>query len=235
MRLQPAPHPLQSQPVISRTKPFDTMKAFSLRVIILMTAATSLIFYPKTASAMTVDVTVGPGGDLVFSPSSVTIHPGDQVRWTWGSSGHSTTSGSPGQPNGIWDSGIHDQGATFTRTFNSAGTFPYYCVPHGGCCQMVGTVAVVSETPTPTPRPTATPTATPRPTATATPRPTATGTPRPTATATPRPSATGTPRPTATPTPTAALSNISTRAFVQTGDNVMIGGFIIEGTERKTV
>jgi len=31
------------------------------------------------------------------------------------------------------------------------------------------------------------------------------------------------------------LGNISTRAFVQTGDNVMIGGFIIEGTEPKRV
>ena len=29
------------------------------------------------------------------------------------------------------------------------------------------------------------------------------------------------------------LSNISTRAFVQTGDNVMIGGFIVQGTEPK--
>ena len=154
------------------------MKALSWRVIILVTAATSLIFYPKAASATTVDVTVGPNGNLVFSPSSVTIHPGDQVRWTFSSAGHSTTSGSPGQPNGIWDSGIRDQGAIFTRTFNSAGTFPYYCVPHGGCCNMVGTVVVVSETPTPTP--------TPRPTATATPHPTATATPHPTATATPR-------------------------------------------------
>jgi hypothetical protein len=31
------------------------------------------------------------------------------------------------------------------------------------------------------------------------------------------------------------LSNISTRGFVQTGNNVMIGGFIIEGTGPKTV
>jgi uncharacterized protein GlcG (DUF336 family) len=31
------------------------------------------------------------------------------------------------------------------------------------------------------------------------------------------------------------LGNISTRGFVQTGDNVMIGGFVIEGTEPKTV
>src|SRR5436305_12691296 len=200
------------------------MRIFSWRLIVVMIAAVSLIGYPKAARAMTIDVTVGPGGNLVFSPSSVTIHTGDQVRWTWGSSGHSTTSGSPGQPNGIWDSGIHNQGATFSRTFSSAGTFPYYCVPHGGCCNMVGTVVVESETPTPTPHPTATATphpsatATPRPTATATPRPSATATPRPTATVTPRPTATATPRPTATPVPTAALTNISTRSFVQTDD-----------------
>jgi hypothetical protein len=33
----------------------------------------------------------------------------------------------------------------------------------------------------------------------------------------------------------AVLSNISTRAFVQTGDNVMIGGFIVQGTSPKRV
>jgi hypothetical protein len=31
------------------------------------------------------------------------------------------------------------------------------------------------------------------------------------------------------------LANISTRAFVQTGDNVMIGGFIVQGTQPKRV
>ena len=29
------------------------------------------------------------------------------------------------------------------------------------------------------------------------------------------------------------LGNISTRSFVQTGDNVMIGGFIVQGTRTK--
>jgi uncharacterized protein GlcG (DUF336 family) len=38
-----------------------------------------------------------------------------------------------------------------------------------------------------------------------------------------------------TPTTPSQFGNISTRGFVQTGDNVMIGGFIIEGTEPKTV
>jgi plastocyanin len=124
------------------------MKISSWRFALVLATVASLIGYPKPASATTVDVTVGPNGDLVFSPSSVTIHPGDQVRWTFGSSGHSTTSGSPGQPNNIWDSGIRNQGATFTHTFNSAGTFPYYCIPHGGCCNMVGTVMVVNASPT---------------------------------------------------------------------------------------
>jgi len=129
------------------------MKMSSWRYVLVAATAVSLIGYSKPASATTFDVTVGPNFQLVFSPSSVTIHPGDQVRWTFASSGHSTTSGSPGQPNNIWDSGIRNQGATFTQTFNSAGTFPYYCTPHGGCCGMTGTVVVSAPTPTPTPPP----------------------------------------------------------------------------------
>ena len=35
--------------------------------------------------------------------------------------------------------------------------------------------------------------------------------------------------------PTSYLGNISTRSLVQTGDNVMIGGFIVEGTQSKRV
>jgi len=40
--------------------------------------------------------------------------------------------------------------------------------------------------------------------------------------------------PTVATTPS-QLANISTRGFVQTGDNIMIGGFVIEGTEPQTV
>jgi len=35
--------------------------------------------------------------------------------------------------------------------------------------------------------------------------------------------------------PVSTLGNISTRAFVQTGDDVMIGGFVVQGTEPKRV
>src|SRR5947199_3386391 len=148
------------------------MKASSSFLAVAMLATiVSLFAYANSASAATIDVTVAPNGDLVFSPSSVTIHPGDTVRWTWAASFHSSTSGIPGAPTGIWDSGILNQGATFSHTFNSAGTFPYYCIPHGGCCGMVGTVVVAnpSPTPTPTPSPSSTPTPTP---STPTPTPT---------------------------------------------------------------
>jgi hypothetical protein len=37
------------------------------------------------------------------------------------------------------------------------------------------------------------------------------------------------------PVPFSELRNISTRAFVQTGDNVLIGGFIIQGSGTKRV
>jgi len=65
----------------------------------------------------------------------------------------------------------------------------------------------------------------------ATPTPVPTPTP---ATPTPTPSPTATPSP--TPTPISAQTiNLSTRMRVQTGDNVGIGGFIIAGTQPKTV
>lgn len=61
---------------------------------------------------------------------------------------------------------------------------------------------------------------------------TATPTPSPTPTATPTPSPTASPTPTATAVPT-KLVNISTRVRVDTGDNVLIGGFILDGIEQK--
>ena len=154
---------------------------------VVVAIAPLLTFCPTVTSAATVTVMVGPNC-FCFVPSSVTIHPGDTVQWSWSSSGHTSTSGTPGSPNGLWDSGFLNPGQTFSHTFNTAGSFPYYCTAHGQCCAMVGTVTVSSPTPTPTPTP--------------------------------------------TPAP-AMLGNISTRAFVQTGDNVMIGGFIITGAGQK--
>jgi len=133
----------------------DAIKTSSRRLAVVLAIIVPFVaFYPTAGSAATVTVTVnGSYYSFFFTPASVTIHRGDTVRWSWNSSGHSTTSGSPGMPNGLWDSGILNQGATFSHTFNTAGTFPYYCTVHGQCCGMVGTVRVVAPSPTPTPPP----------------------------------------------------------------------------------
>lgn len=95
---------------------------------------------------------------------------------------------------------------------------------------------IVTPTPVATPTPTPVPTPTPTPVATPTPSPSATPTPSPSVTATPSPSVTATPSPSATPTMTSGtLGNISTRLRVETGDNVLIGGFIVTGTQPKKV
>ena len=98
---------------------------------------------------------------------------------------------------------------------------------------------IATATATPTATPVATPQATPTATATATPTATATATATPRATATATPIATPTPTPaatpTATPTPNSHLANISTRMRVEAGDNVLIAGFIVQGTDNKRV
>jgi 6-phosphogluconolactonase len=97
------------------------------------------------ARATTFQVQVGAGG-LKFKPASITVAPGDTVQWVWAADGHSSTSGTPGNPDGLWDSGVQNTGFTFSYTFNTAGTFNYYCTPHGSCCGMVGSVVVAAPT-----------------------------------------------------------------------------------------
>src|SRR4029079_10847292 len=71
-----------------------------------------------------------------FAPTSVTIAAGDTVTWTiTEASGeqHSVTSGSPGTDQGaVFDSGINlkDQGQSFQFTFDTAGTYSFFCQVH---------------------------------------------------------------------------------------------------------
>lgn len=138
---------------------------FKIARTILLVLAFS--FVAHSAWSATVTVHVGPNGLHSFSPDKVSISVGDTVQWVWDSGGHSATAGTPGHSSGLFDSGIKNSGS-FTYTFTSAGTFPYYCSPHGACCNMTGSVAVAAAS-TPTPTPTPSPTATPSPTPTATP------------------------------------------------------------------
>ncbi|HWX16974.1 MAG TPA: plastocyanin/azurin family copper-binding protein [Chthoniobacterales bacterium] len=108
---------------------------------------------PPSTISQTFAVTVGPNGMLVFSPDPVTISVGDTVRWTWGSSFHSVTSGPPpctadGQfcsPNDMNCSAgtLSNIGTVYQHTFTQAGTYSYHCAAH---CSfgMTGTINVES-------------------------------------------------------------------------------------------
>ncbi len=95
--------------------------------------------------------------------------------------------------------------------------------------------ASASPTPTPTATPTVTPTATASATATVTPTATATATATPTATASASATPTASPSASATATPATVLGDISSRILVQAGDNALIGGFIVTGSQAKQV
>ena len=135
-----------------------------MKLQIFRTAAglgSALFFlFSGAASAATVTVHVGAAGSdgygdmdplFIFTPAFVSIQPGDTVQWIWDDDAHSTTSGSPGNSSGFWNSGVLNDGAIFTHVFPDPGTFSYYCSTHGSCCGMTGTVYVAASTPTPTP------------------------------------------------------------------------------------
>lgn len=100
------------------------------------------------AHGATRHVNVGQGGlnfvDTSSGNSTTTINVGDTVQWDWVGGGHSTTSGTCGgsscSQDGIWNSGVMS-GGSFSHTFNTAGTFHYFCLPHG-TLGMTGTVIV---------------------------------------------------------------------------------------------
>jgi LPXTG-motif cell wall-anchored protein len=96
----------------------------------LVTLLTVALGGPASAATASVSMV-----DFNFSPATVTIQVGDTVVWTNnGAQPHTSTSDS-----GIWDSGIVNAGGSFSRTFSSAGSFPYHCNVHP---IMTGTVVV---------------------------------------------------------------------------------------------
>jgi plastocyanin len=102
--------------------------------VILYAVAGWACAHPLASRGATANVSIG---DSFFSPPSTTINVNDQVTWTWnGSISHSTTS-----TTGLWDSTVLGHGATFSQTFTTQGTFPYFCIPHASF--MKGSITVL--------------------------------------------------------------------------------------------
>ena len=83
--------------------------------------------------------------NIAYSPSSLDVSVGETVTWTSEDEGvrHTVTSGqpagdtvpgvnegAPAKPDGTFNGALDDAGATFTFTFDTAGSFAYFCEVH---------------------------------------------------------------------------------------------------------
>jgi len=104
---------------------------FSLHLIAWFTA---LCLLPVFANAAIHEVTVG---DNFFSPSELTIAPGDTVRWVNAAGGnpHNVTSN-----DGAFTASTTASSFTFEVVFNNPGVFSYVCTIHPG--SMTGSITV---------------------------------------------------------------------------------------------
>lgn len=94
---------------------------------------------PSSGSLVVVQV-----NDDSYSPKSVTIQPGDTVRWVLNGNTlvHTVTA-----KDGSFDSGavFTAKGAVYEHRFDAKGTFEYACKVHSNCCLMRGSVLVGSD------------------------------------------------------------------------------------------
>jgi len=91
---------------------------------------------PLAASEPTPSTTLVPADveiamiNFDYVPATVTVKAGDTVRWTNPSNvQHTATS------TGFFDSGAVGAGDNFTHTFNTPGTFEYFCTIHTAAIQ----------------------------------------------------------------------------------------------------
>ena len=74
--------------------------------------------------------------NFAFTPANLTVSVGTTVVWTNNQNvGHTVTSDVGDE----LESGLLQQGRSYSHTFNTVGVFPYHCIPHP---DMKGTVTV---------------------------------------------------------------------------------------------
>lgn len=79
--------------------------------------------------------------NIAFNPQELTVEAGTTVTWTNEDGvSHTVTSGTPGNPTDLFDSGNVAGGGTFEYTFADTGTYEYYCALHTP--DMTGTIIV---------------------------------------------------------------------------------------------
>lgn len=110
---------------------------------------TALMLLAPTAWATNFQVTAGSNGSLTFTPRNLTLQVGDTITFSNGGGIHNVASQALGFRcargcDGSGGNGDPSASAwTFTLTFNTPGTFDFYCEPHGSPgIGMAGTITV---------------------------------------------------------------------------------------------
>jgi len=125
---------------------------FGLLAIFSLIAVSPSAFAEHGEGGMAATVTNAPGSstpgceatDSCFVPSTVVIALGGTVTWeNTDNAAHTATGGTPTDgPSGAFDSSLVMAGGSFAQTFDSEGTYPYFCMVHPW---MQGTVVVEAE------------------------------------------------------------------------------------------
>jgi len=127
------------------------MKMSTLSSLFVLLSVVSLIAIAPSAFAMHHEVTItnAPGSatpgceetNNCFIPSVATIEAGGTVTWeNTDNAAHTATSGSANDgPDGVFDSSLMMVDGSFSHTFDTAGTYDYFCMVHPW---MSGTVIV---------------------------------------------------------------------------------------------
>ena len=69
--------------------------------------------------------------DYAMNPGTLVIKAGDTVKWTnAGNMDHDVTSGVDPVADGAWASPTFAPGESWSRTFHTPGTYPYFCSIH---------------------------------------------------------------------------------------------------------
>ena len=134
------------------------MKMVLLSSLVVLFAIASMVAITPGAFAdhTTATVTNAPGSSVpgceetaegCFIPSPVTIDMGGTVTWENNdTAAHTATGGSATEgPSGVFDSSLIMAGQSYTTpagTFDTAGSYPYFCMVHPW---MQGTVIVEAE------------------------------------------------------------------------------------------
>ena len=110
-----------------------------MRRLLIRTALAAGLALTVAGSAAGADGNVTIKG-FAFTPATVTVTAGGSVTWTnEDSAGHTATG-----EGGSFGTGMINPTGSATVSFNTPGTFRYYCSPHRS---MLGTVVVVPAAP----------------------------------------------------------------------------------------